>query len=109
MALADGRLRLSWVSTATQSPPRRLRPRELGDSHRERFVYISHEHKDHLDLAFLDSLRCRDFTVVIPDFRRDYLVSAFADYRCKDVVACGDETRLRFPGAASSSTSTIQS
>ena len=63
----------------------------------ERFVYISHEHKDHLDLAFLDSLRCRDFTVVIPDFRRDYLVTAFADYSCKDVVACGDGDSLAIP------------
>ena len=71
---------------------------KLGDSHRERFVYISHEHKDHLDLAFLDSLRCRDFTVVIPDFRRDYLVNAFADYRCKDVVACGDGDSVAIPG-----------
>jgi UDP-MurNAc hydroxylase len=70
---------------------------KLGDSQRERFVYISHEHKDHLDLAFLDSLRCRDFTVVIPDFRRDYLVTAFADYRCKDVVACGDGDSLAIP------------
>ena len=71
---------------------------KLGDSHRERFVYISHEHKDHLDLAFLDSLRCRDFTVVIPDFRRDYLVNAFAHYRCKDVVACGDGDSVAIPG-----------
>ena len=71
---------------------------KLGDSHRERFVYISHEHKDHLDLAFLDSLRCRDFTVVIPDFRRDYLVNAFAHYHCKEVVACGDGDSVPIPG-----------
>ncbi|MBA3261980.1 MAG: MBL fold metallo-hydrolase [Thermoleophilaceae bacterium] len=71
---------------------------KLGDAQRERYVYISHEHKDHLDLAFLDSLRSRDFTVVIPDFRRNYLVSAFADYRCKDVVVCGDGDTVPIPG-----------
>jgi UDP-MurNAc hydroxylase len=71
---------------------------KLGDSTRERYVYISHEHKDHLDLAFLDSLRSRDFTLVIADFKRDYLVEAFADYRCKDVVVCKDGEGPDIPG-----------
>ena len=70
---------------------------KLGDRHRERYVYISHEHKDHLDLAFLDSLRSRDFTVVIPDFRRNYLVKAFSDYRCKEAVVCGDGDAVPIP------------
>src|SRR5215831_6046502 len=59
---------------------------KLADDRKARYVYISHEHKDHLDVDFLASLRCRDFTVVIPRFRRDYLQRAFADYRCREVV-----------------------
>jgi UDP-MurNAc hydroxylase len=70
----------------------------LADSRKERFVYVSHEHKDHFDPAFLESLRSRDFTVVIADFRRPYLKSAFAAYRCKDVIACRDGEEVEIPG-----------
>jgi UDP-MurNAc hydroxylase len=70
----------------------------LADARKERFLYISHEHKDHFDPAFLASLRSRDFTVVIADFRRAYLKSAFAEYRCKGVVACGDGEEVEIPG-----------
>jgi UDP-MurNAc hydroxylase len=63
---------------------------KLADSTKERYLYVSHEHKDHLDLEFLHSLRGHDFTIVIPDFRREYLKSAFSDYRCKEIIACAD-------------------
>jgi UDP-MurNAc hydroxylase len=71
---------------------------KLDDSRKERFVYISHEHKDHLDWAFLESLRSREFTVVVADFRRTYVKSAFADYRCVGVVACDDGEEIQIPG-----------
>lgn len=71
---------------------------KLSDSRKERFLYISHEHKDHLDLRFLESLRSRDFTVVIPDFRRPYLRDAFAAYHCRRVVLCGDGEEVPIPG-----------
>ena len=70
---------------------------KLGDANRERYVYISHEHKDHLDLAFLGSLRSRDFTVVIPDFKRNYLVKAFSEYECKELAVCGDGDSIAIP------------
>jgi UDP-MurNAc hydroxylase len=70
---------------------------KLADSRKERFLYVSHEHKDHFDTAFLDSLRSRDFTIVIADFRRNYLREAFADYRCKGVVACKDTEEVATP------------
>jgi UDP-MurNAc hydroxylase len=73
---------------------------KLADTRKERFVYVSHEHKDHFDPAFLESLRCRDFTVVIADFRRAYLKSAFAEYRCKNVVACRDGEGVEIPGGS---------
>jgi UDP-MurNAc hydroxylase len=71
---------------------------KLADPRKERFLYISHEHKDHLDFAFLDSLQCRDFTLVIPDFRRTYLKSALASYRCKRVIPCTDGAHVPIPG-----------
>ncbi|MDQ3889016.1 MAG: Rieske 2Fe-2S domain-containing protein [Actinomycetota bacterium] len=70
---------------------------KLGDSRKERFLYVSHEHKDHFDTAFLDSLRSRDFTVVIADFRRRYLRTAFENYRCKGVVTCEDGQEVETP------------
>jgi UDP-MurNAc hydroxylase len=71
---------------------------KLADGGKERFLYVSHEHKDHLDLAFLESLRSRDFTVVLAHFRRPYLVDTFSHYRCRDVVVCEDGAELEIPG-----------
>jgi UDP-MurNAc hydroxylase len=59
---------------------------------------VSHEHKDHFDLPFLDSLQSRDFTLVIPEFRRTALADAFAGYRCTRVVRCPDEGEVPIPG-----------
>jgi UDP-MurNAc hydroxylase len=71
---------------------------KLADPRKERFIYVSHEHKDHLDWAFLESLRSRDFTVVIADFRRTYVKDAFSDYRCSSIVACQDGEEVQIPG-----------
>lgn len=72
----------------------------LAATDKEKFVYVSHEHQDHLDMAFLESIRCRDLTVLIPDFGRSYLKELFAGYRCREVVACGDRERIEVPGGA---------
>lgn len=64
---------------------------KLADSSKSRYLYLSHEHKDHYDQAFLDSIQCRDFTVVIPRFHRPALASAMAGYGCRDVVLAGDQ------------------
>ncbi|MBJ6762839.1 MBL fold metallo-hydrolase [Myxococcaceae bacterium JPH2] len=60
----------------------------------ERFLYISHEHKDHFDPEFLATLRRRDFTVIVPRFRRSELQDIFARYGCKRVIACEDGREL---------------
>lgn len=65
-----------------------------------RYVYISHEHKDHFDLSFLNSIICRDFTLVLPDFRRDALKSALADYQCRAIVSLGDQQELPIESGA---------
>jgi|GEM_PF-5864128 len=40
---------------------------------KDKYIYVSHEHKDHFDLEFLNSLRSRDFELLIPKFRRNAL------------------------------------
>lgn len=71
---------------------------KLSDSTKERYLYISHEHKDHFDIVFLDSLQSRDFTVVIADFRRPILKMFFNDYQCKSLFACADQEKVPIPG-----------
>ncbi|NTX08267.1 MULTISPECIES: Rieske 2Fe-2S domain-containing protein [Myxococcus] len=65
---------------------------------RERFLYVSHEHKDHFDPEFLATLQRRDFTVVIPRFLRSELQDIFAKYGCKRVIACEDGREIPFKG-----------
>jgi len=71
---------------------------KLSESSKERFVYISHEHGDHFDQEFLNSVQNRDFTIVIPHFRRAALRAAFADYRPKALVSCIDKQEIAIPG-----------
>jgi len=70
----------------------------LADSSRERFVYVSHEHHDHFDLGFLERLTSRDFTLVIPHFRRATLLEQLAGYRCRRLAALTDRERIPFGG-----------
>ncbi|WP_342374135.1 Rieske 2Fe-2S domain-containing protein [Myxococcus stipitatus] len=65
---------------------------------RERFLYVSHEHKDHFDPEFLATLQRRDFTVVIPRFLRSELQDVFAKYGCKRVIACEDGREVPIKG-----------
>jgi len=69
---------------------------KLSRPDRARFVYVSHEHRDHFDPAFLRSLPRQDFTVVLPRFRRAALRNAFA-YHPGRVVLCDDGERVPLP------------
>jgi UDP-MurNAc hydroxylase len=73
---------------------------KLQDDTRDRFVYISHEHKDHFDLPFLESLRARNFTLVIGQFQRTALEEALASYDCLGLQVLGDGERLAIPGGS---------
>ena len=62
------------------------------------FVYVSHEHQDHFDRAFLESLRFRDFTLVVPAFRRPDLWKTLRSFACSHVVPVADAQSIAFPG-----------
>jgi UDP-MurNAc hydroxylase len=62
--------------------------KKLKNRSKDRYLYISHEHKDHFDLEFLNSLAVRDFQLVIPFFRRTALRELLADYHCKGIITC---------------------
>lgn len=63
-----------------------------------RYVYLSHEHKDHFDPAFLDSIRRRDFTLVIPKFQRTEMRDVLASYGAKELLVVEDGERIPLPG-----------
>ena len=91
----------TWFRIPPQPSSRGLLQQKLRDW-RGALPYISHEHKDHLDRPFLDSLVCRDFTLVLPDFRRRYLRTAFATCsRARTSSAAPMEAACRCPTGAS--------
>ncbi|HYH94855.1 Rieske 2Fe-2S domain-containing protein [Hyalangium sp.] len=75
------------------------RVRELLEtSPKQRFLYVSHEHKDHFDPEFLDTIQRRDFTVLIPRFQRVELLEVFQAYGCQRVISCRDRQEIPLPG-----------
>lgn len=94
----DGAFDSSWFQYPRNHHLAALVQEKLADPSRERYLYISHEHKDHLDWNFLRSLSCRDFTVLVADFRRTYLKDAFAQYGCRRVIACEEGEAVPIPG-----------
>jgi UDP-MurNAc hydroxylase len=73
---------------------------KLEGSPKERFLYISHEHKDHYDPDFLSTLTKRDFTVVIGRFRRTALREAFGAYGPRRIITCEDRQEVPIPGGS---------
>lgn len=71
---------------------------KLADSSKARYLYLSHEHKDHFDKSFLDSIQCRDFTVILPKFDRPALAEAMSDYGCSDIVLAEDSEEVKISG-----------
>jgi UDP-MurNAc hydroxylase len=71
---------------------------KLQDPRRPIFLYISHEHQDHLDIEFLNSLPARRFTLLLPAFSRSVLLSRFSDYACEELIFFHHKQRIQIPG-----------
>lgn len=71
---------------------------KLNNSNKERYIYISHEHKDHFDLKFLNSIENRDFTLVIAKFRRPELTNILHNYNCKKIISCDHGEEIKIEG-----------
>jgi UDP-MurNAc hydroxylase len=70
---------------------------KLQDSRRPIFLYISHEHQDHLDVEFLNSLPARRFTLLLPAFSRSVLMSRFSDYTCEELIFFRHKQQIQIP------------
>jgi UDP-MurNAc hydroxylase len=71
---------------------------KLQDPRRHIFLYISHEHQDHLDVEFLNGLPTRRFTLLIPEFSRSALMSRFSDYACEELIFFHHKQQIQIPG-----------
>ncbi len=63
-------------------------------SSKQKFIYISHEHKDHFDINFLKTLIDCDFQFIIPSFRRNELFSSISAHFTQKVVLALDNLKI---------------
>jgi UDP-MurNAc hydroxylase len=60
-------------------------------SKKDKYIYISHEHKDHFDINFLNTLKNRDFTVILANFFHPIVKEALTNYNCKNIVLLNNQ------------------
>ena len=65
---------------------------------KEVFIYISHEHKDHFDIPYLETLAQEKITYLTPNFRRDHVVHKLKELKPKEVVALNDGEKYSVGG-----------
>ena len=70
-------------------------------SPKDKYVYISHEHRDHFDLPFLKSLKGRDFTLLLANFNQAVVKLELEanDYQCKKIVLLSDNEAFKLKDA----------
>ena len=67
---------------------------KLQDGSKERFVYVSHEHRDHFDPHFLHTLPAREITFIVPHFERAALRTELAALQPAALVSCRHAQQL---------------
>lgn len=73
---------------------------KLRDNRRSIYIYISHEHQDHFDIKFLNSLPDRRFSLLIPEFSRSALMEHFAGYKCDELMFFRHKQEKNIPGGS---------
>lgn len=73
---------------------------KLKDSPKPKFVYISHEHRDHYDPVFLRSLPLSDIVFVVPHFQRDALRTQLSALHPAALISCGHGQETSIPGGS---------
>lgn len=70
---------------------------KLGNTSKRRYLYVSHEHRDHFDPAFLQTLPTEEMTFVVPHFQRPALRTELAKLRPADLVSCAHGQEVPIP------------
>jgi UDP-MurNAc hydroxylase len=95
---AHGAFDASWFQMPRNHHLAPVVREKLRDSERSIFLYVSHEHRDHLDVDFLNSLPIRRFTLLLPAFNRSALSAQFSSYECQDIVFFQHRQQIDIPG-----------
>lgn len=72
--------------------------KKLQDRSKKRFVYISHEHRDHFDSNFLKSLPLGELAFIVPHFQRDALRTELERLKPGELILCNHREDVSLPG-----------
>jgi UDP-MurNAc hydroxylase len=73
---------------------------KLQDPSKKRFVYVSHEHRDHFDLDFLKTLPVGELTFVVPNFQRNALRTGLNELQPSELILCKHWGEVAIPGGS---------
>jgi UDP-MurNAc hydroxylase len=73
---------------------------KLGDSSKTRYVYVSHEHRDHFDPDFLQTLPQNGLQFVLPGFHRTALRDEIAKRHSGNVLVGAHGQEITIPGGS---------
>lgn len=64
---------------------------QFEESPKDKYIYISHEHKDHFDLPFLQSIQKRNFQFILARFHRSVVKEQLlaVNYACEGIIELG--------------------
>ena len=64
----------------------------LSNSQKQKYIYLSHEHRDHFDIEFLQTLQNRDFILLIANFSCPTIKLELdkINYQCKKIILLND-------------------
>lgn len=96
----SGAFDMAWYQFPCNHHLAALVQEKLRTPGKQKYVYLSHEHKDHFDPAFLESLQTDEFTFVIAAFRRTVLYDAVKAIPNQGIVRCLDGQELPIPGGS---------
>jgi UDP-MurNAc hydroxylase len=70
----------------------------LKETKKDKYIYISHDHQDHFDIDFLNSLENRDFTILLAKFERPVVrvILEKNHYQCQSIVSLGNNEEIVF-------------
>jgi len=73
----------------------------MNHSPKKKYIYISHEHKDHFDLPFLKTIQNRDFSIILGAFHREIVKENLEreHYQCKEIISLKNNEELCLPDA----------
>jgi UDP-MurNAc hydroxylase len=71
---------------------------KLRDSTKQRYLYVSHEHRDHFDPEFLKTLPSSEMTFLVPHFERAALRNELASLHPKSLILCEHGQAVPVPG-----------